>query len=49
MWETSSGRLLGEVEAAHYLDISDMDVSCAGDLLITGGKDCKVKLWVILE
>ena len=53
----SSGRLLAEVENAHYLAISDLDVSSAsgpvgiasgcseGDLIITGGKDSKVKVW----
>lgn len=49
LWEPLTGRLLGEIEAAHYMDISDMDLSSAGDLLLTGGRDSKVKLWIVQE
>lgn len=47
LWETLTGRLLGEVESAHYMDINDLDVSISGDLLISGGKDFKVKVWIV--
>lgn len=55
----SSGKLLAELENAHYLAISDLDISnasgsvdlnqgqAAGDLIITGGKDSKVKVWLL--
>lgn len=46
VWEKSSGQLIGEVENAHYLTVNDMDVSTGGDLVVTGGKDFKVKVWI---
>ena len=49
VWEVHTGQLLGEVESAHYTDVSDMDVAVTNDLVITGGKDCKVKAWVLSE
>lgn len=41
--------MLGEVDSAHYMDISDMDIAMTNDLVITGGKDSKVKVWVLTE
>jgi len=31
------------------MGISDLDISTGGDMLITGGKDGKVKIWVIKQ
>ena len=59
IYQLSSGRLIAECENAHYLAISDLDISTAsgavgtatgsseGDLIITGGKDSKVKVWML--
>ena len=44
LWQLETGQLLGEVEA-HYMGISDVD--CCGDLLIIGGKDSKVKVFIL--
>ena len=49
VWEVLTGQLLGEVEGAHYLDITDMDIAVTNDLVITGGKDFKVKVWILTE
>jgi len=42
-----TGEVLGEVSAAHYMAITSLDLS--GDMIITGGKDCKVKAWMIAD
>jgi WD40 repeat protein len=47
LWELSTGQLLGELENAHYMDIADIDIAVSNDLILTAGKDCKVKLWLI--
>ena len=38
-------QLLAEVDSAHYMQINDLAIS--SDMLITGGKDCKVKVWLL--
>ena len=47
----ATGTLIAEIESAHYLAITDMDFAKGspwqGDLIITGGKDSKVKVWTI--
>lgn len=48
VWQTTTGQLLGEIEA-HYMGVTDLDISTNGDLLITGGKDSKVKVHVIAK
>lgn len=55
IYQLTSGKLLAEVENAHYLAVSDLDVSTAGfssgagDLIITGGKDSKIKVWFLSQ
>jgi WD40 repeat protein len=49
VWEFSTGELLGEIESCHYLEVSDMDIAVTNDLVITGGKDFKVRVWVITD
>jgi pre-rRNA-processing protein IPI3 len=49
IWELSTGLLLGEIESAHYMDVNDLDIAVTNDLVITGGKDFKVKVWIISE
>lgn len=49
MWEMQTGQLVGEVENAHYMDVNDMDVSVGGDMMVSGGKDFKVKVWIVTE
>jgi hypothetical protein len=39
--------LLSETDGAHLHAISDLDV--AEDVIITGGKDNKVRLWIAAE
>ena len=48
IWQTTTGQLLGELEA-HYLGVTDLDISSNGDLLITGGKDSKVKVYILAQ
>jgi len=42
-----SGALLAEIEDAHYLAINDLAVN--GDLVATGGKDTKVRVWLVAD
>lgn len=49
VWEVSTGTLLGEIESAHYMECTDLDVAITNDLVITGGKDFKVKVWIVTE
>jgi len=50
IYQLVSGALLAEVDSAHYLAISDLDVSHTSfDLVLTGGKDSKVRLWITAE
>ena len=49
IWEVSTGTLLGEVESAHYMEVTDLDVSPTNDMIVTGGKDQKVKIWITAE
>jgi hypothetical protein len=44
LWQVETGQLLGEVEA-HYMGVSDID--CCDDMVITGGKDSKVKVFIL--
>ena len=46
IWSATTGMILSEIESAHYMEINDLDISTDGaDFVITGGKDCKVKIW----
>ena len=45
LWSMQSGELLADVESAHFMQINDLDLDL--DLVISGGKDCKVKVWMI--
>ena len=51
IYQLATGTLIGEVESAHYLAVTDLDVARGspwqGDLVITGGKDSKVKVWTL--
>ena len=47
IYQLVSGALLAEVDSAHYLAISDLDVS--SDVVLTGGKDSKARLWITAE
>ena len=49
IWQIINGQLIGELENAHYMDITDLDISSSNDVLVTSGKDCKVKVWIIAE
>ena len=53
IYQLATGTLIAEVESAHYLAINDLDVSKGspwqGDLIITGGKDSKVKIWKLVD
>lgn len=37
--------MLADVESADFMQINDLDLDL--DLVVTGGKDCKVKVWMI--
>lgn len=48
VWKAIDGKLIAEVEAAHYMDILDIDISKDNtDMIVTAGKDCKVKVWFL--
>lgn len=49
VWQVTSGELIGEVESAHYMEVTDLDISVTNDLVATGGKDFKVKVWVLTD
>ena len=49
VWEVPTGTLLGEVESAHYMELTDLDIAITNDMVITGGKDQKVKVWIIAD
>lgn len=42
-----SGEVLTDLESAHYMEITDLDIN--EDMIVTGGKDCKVKVWLISD
>jgi hypothetical protein len=31
------------------MDVNDVEVSVGGDMVVTGGKDAKVKVWILQE
>ena len=41
----TSGEVLADVESAHYMQVTDLDIN--ESMIISGGKDCKVKVWMI--
>ena len=46
IWNGTTGQIIAEIESAHYMEINDLDISNDNsDFIITGGKDCKVKIW----
>ena len=51
IYQLATGTLIAEMENAHYLAITDLDVAKGspwqGDLIISGGKDSKVKVWTL--
>jgi WD40 repeat protein len=47
LWSMISGELIADVENAHYLEVSDIDMN--DDIIVTAGKDCKVKAWLITD
>jgi len=49
IWEFSTGELLGEIESCHYLEVTALDIAVTNDLVITGGKDFKVRVWVLTD
>lgn len=44
LYQAISGALISEIESAHYLAINDLAVH--EDLVATGGKDTKVRVWI---
>jgi len=42
-----SGEVLADIESAHYMEITDLDIN--ENMVITGGKDCKVKVWLLTD
>ena len=46
VWDLQSGQLLGEVEQAHYMDVSSLDLTPKSDMVVSGGKDGKVRIWM---
>jgi pre-rRNA-processing protein IPI3 len=48
IWQTQTGQQLGETDS-HYMGVSDLDISNKGDLVITGGKDSKVKVFILSQ
>ena len=49
MYHIQSGTLVADIENAHYLAIEDIDLSPSHDLLISGGKDSKVRVWAVAD
>lgn len=56
VYQLSSGVILAEIENAHYMEIVDLAVSeetgasavnSGAQMLMTGGKDTKVKVWLL--
>ena len=47
LWSVLSGELIGEVDSAHYMEIKDIDLN--RDMIISGGKDCKVRVWLVTD
>lgn len=47
LWHMQSGELLADVESAHYMEITDLDLS--ENMVISCGKDCKVKVWLVSD
>ena len=45
LWQMTSGEVLADVESAHYMQVTDLDIN--ESMIISGGKDCKVKVWMI--
>ena len=42
-----TGELLNELDSAHYLAVSTIAISWGQEFVATGGKDNKVKVWVL--
>lgn len=56
VYHLSNGNLIAEIEGAHFLAINDIDVterrgtqSHQADLIVTGGQDAKVRVWILSE
>jgi WD40 repeat protein len=47
VWDTMTGALIGELDQAHYMAITDLDVNPECDMVATGGRDGKVKVWAL--
>ena len=48
VWSAVDGQIIAEVDQAHYMEISDLDISRENsDMIVSGGKDCKVKVWFL--
>lgn len=47
MYQCFSGALISEIESAHYLAINDMAV--CDEIVVTGGKDTKVRVWLTAD
>jgi len=45
VWLPQTGELLAEIESAHYNEITTLDLT--DQMIATGGKDAKVKVWLI--
>lgn len=42
-----TGALVGEIDQAHYMAITDLDINQEGDMLASCGRDSKVKVWAL--
>ena len=47
IWQVISGQLIGDVVGAHFGEVTDLDIAMTGDMVITAGRDCKVKVWLL--
>lgn len=47
VWNALTGALIGELDQAHYMAITDIDLNAECDMVVTGGRDAKVKVWAL--
>jgi WD40 repeat protein len=47
LWAMKNGELLADVESAHFMQITDLDLN--DDMVLSAGKDCKLKVWFVSD